>query len=419
LIHMFMAVLLAVVASAFTTGVARAAEPKALNPTSAFRSDTTLRFMHKVEMPSTQDSHLAESSHNAAEAARAKLCKIHGFKVAERAGCVAFMRQACRDGKVSKVVAVSSCLHFFEQEQPGFSADSTKLAKKTDSKKESEDITNKQSPGIPDSLQEGPNYDSKKAQKSSDKVADAQKDQADPGIPGAGVVDAIGDAIQDIQKGPNYEEKPAKQGEQVDETEAPEKPEEKESPSVPGCRNFPKGWEDKKGNDCEDYAEGEWCTRHGGYGDAWLDEWGSFEDVATKGKSAKQVCCVCGGGQKKGDKPPVAIVGGAPAGAPSAAPAASPAFTGPILGTKAGRPLQSQGYSGDLVAHEDGETMTDDWGREFGPHAGHRDIKTICMEHPDNEWCSLHGYYDKPVRSAAPLKSMIAVVIALLLINLR
>jgi len=180
--------------------------------------------------------------------------------------------------------------------------------------------------------------------------------------------------------------------------------EKEEAASVPGCENVP-GWMDAKDKDCQDYAEGEFCTRHGGYGDAWLDEWGTFEDVSVKGKSAKEACCVCGGGDREGEEaaeaPEPAKGGSAPAAPGGSAPAAGPSPAAAVLESKEGRPLQEQGFAGELVEHEDENTMTEDWGREFGPRAGHRDIKTICKEHPDNEWCSLHGYHDRHIRSAA------------------
>mmetsp|Transcript_111146 Transcript_111146/g.358532 ORF Transcript_111146/g.358532 Transcript_111146/m.358532 type:complete len:112 (-) Transcript_111146:151-486(-) len=46
-----------------------------------------------------------------------------------------------------------------------------------------------------------------------------------------------------------------------------------------------------------------------------------------------------------------------------------------------------QGLSGPLVEHDDGETYTADWGREFGPKAGHRHVLDICKDYPDNQWC--------------------------------
>jgi len=432
LINMSVIALLAVAASALTAGSVGSEESrKSPDLGDTFRSDTTLRFMRRIQPQQKGNiivdqkpvQHL-ESPQQQAEAARSKLCVQYGFKAAERAGCVAFMRQACHDGAraAHKDVALESCVHFFQEEQPGFDS-KTKLAKKSDQQAPLGDLKD---------WQQGPQYNSKRAQKASDKVAEDQKDKpkaaplspawvndkidkdvdalAKSDDPLSDMVDGAADAAQDAHEG--GKKKAPKQQEEA---------EEKEVPSVPGCKNSPKGWEDANGKDCEDYAEGEWCTRHGGYGDAWLDDWGTFEDVANKGKSAKQACCVCGGGYRKdeaaspedksADKPEKEAAG-APAGAPV------PAITGPILGSKKSRALQSQGYSGDLVAHEDQKTMTEDWGMEFGPRAGHRNIKAICDEHPDNEWCLLHGYYDKE-RSAASLKSMAAVLIALLFACLR
>jgi len=295
-------------------------------------------------------------------------------------------------------------------------------------------------------MQRGPEYENRKAQKASSKVAKANKPkkaksddkplvvQAGNAIWGAGedVADSVTDSMEDAQRGPNYhsastdkkaniDKKPSK----IEKANAGEEKAEEEDtkPPASGCKNSPKGWEDSKGRDCEDYAEGEWCTRHGGYGDAWLDEWGTFEDFANKGTSAKEACCVCGGGLRKdsdkGGEPPVAKPGSAPSPAQPSAPAGPaadapvPALTGPILDGKGNKPLQEQGYSGELVIHEDGDTMTSDWGREFGPKAGHRDIKSICLQHPGNEWCDLHGYYDKP-RSDASTKSFLAAIVALI-----
>jgi len=182
--------------------------------------------------------------------------------------------------------------------------------------------------------------------------------------------------------------------------------------SIAGCKNK-KGWIDAKGQDCEDYAEGEFCTRKGGYGDAWLDEWGKFEDVKNQGKTAIEACCACGGGGQDDSSAP----GPAPAGSPAAGPAPGPAVAWDSMAI---RPLQAQGFDGENVMHEDQETMTGDWGREFGPGAGHRDVKTICKEHPDNEWCDLHGFRDKPKSAATSLtSSVVAIFAAALLMCLR
>lgn len=447
LMHLFDTLLVAVLALGVSALTAHHDEKAALETHphlgSAFRDDTTLsKFMSRYRA-----IHANSKSSESAEATRSTVCARQGFKASQRAGCVAFMRHACRAGHTSKVVSADTCSHFFQQSQPGYN---TKLGGEA-SGKGAQQGDDEQNPF--QDLQEGPNYDSKKAQKATDKAADKAEDDPQPaganpleapleavGDAIADIPDAIGDAVQPAQQGPNYDKKSAQKktaaahGAPAAKQEAPaDQPEDKDAPQVQGCRNSVKGWKDAKGNDCEDYAEGEWCNRHGGYGDAWLDEWGSFEDVATNGKSAKDVCCVCGGGLKDDDEGvPPPISGGAPAaaspaGAPAGAPAGepgspAPAITGPILGTKAGRPLQSQGYSGRLVAHEDMETMTSDWQREFGPKAGHKDIKTICQENPGNEWCDLHGYYDKEreSRSAAfSCKPLFFVLIAFFVAMLR
>jgi len=446
LIEMFLIARWVLPASALVAG-------EASHPIEAFRSDTTMRFMHKLG-----HHHSVEAAHG--DAARSHACERHGFKASERAGCVAFMRQACNKDSRQADASKDECLHFFQQEQPSYKdlqkgPNYHKGDAQAKSKKESASEKKSERPSsgsadawISDSgplgdLQQGPNYDSEKAQKATAEKAEDNKkakpyskglaQKLDPF--GGKLHDAAKDAFREAQKGPNYHKEEAQKNKyakearkQEQEPEVDDEPEQNEVASVPGCRNKPRGWKDSKGRDCEDYAEGEWCTRRGGYGDAWLDEWGKFEDFATKGKSATDVCCVCGGGlrededssdkaeeeaKKSGEE------GGDP-GAPAAAPSASPAAApmGPILGGKARGALQEQGYSGELVAHEDQKTMTDDWGREFGPHAGHRDIKEICAETPGNEWCDLHGYYDKERRSAASSTSLAAVALALMVIKL-
>jgi len=93
--------------------------------------------------------------------------------------------------------------------------------------------------------------------------------------------------------------------------------------------------------------------------------------------------------QAPGAVPPV--LAPAPAASLSYSPAGA-VFPG-ILGGKADRPLPDQGYTGKAVKHEDLNTQTDDWQREFGPKAGHRSIADICKDFPDNEWCRLHTYH--------------------------
>jgi len=54
--------------------------------------------------------------------------------------------------------------------------------------------------------------------------------------------------------------------------------------------------------------------------------------------------------------------------------------------------LPTQGYWGKLVEHEDMKTVNEDWGHEFGPQAGHADVRRICAEHPNNPWCYEQGF---------------------------
>lgn len=87
----------------------------------------------------------------------------------------------------------------------------------------------------------------------------------------------------------------------------------------------------------------------------------------------------------------------------AAAPAPAAAAAGPgVLGGKKERALPAQGFSGygELVEHNDLKTYAGDWGQEFGPKSGARNFRAICRDHPNNEWCRLHGYYDT-VHSAA------------------
>lgn len=49
--------------------------------------------------------------------------------------------------------------------------------------------------------------------------------------------------------------------------------------------------------------------------------------------------------------------------------------------------LPTQGYWGKLVDHNDMETMTDDWQKEFGPKSNHANVAEICKDHPDSAWC--------------------------------
>lgn len=98
----------------------------------------------------------------------------------------------------------------------------------------------------------------------------------------------------------------------------------------------------------------------------------------------------------------------APAPAVVAAPSAVPAANEPDGWSMKVRPLPDQGFSGPLEQHENMDTATKDWRREFGPKSGSLSYEEICKNYPKNEWCRLHGFFrSEPV--AVPIKSGAAV----------
>ena len=66
------------------------------------------------------------------------------------------------------------------------------------------------------------------------------------------------------------------------------------TPSSPTCTDFPVGWYDNDGPefDCNYYAQDDNCEK---YGDLF----------SNHGKTAKEACCVCGGGSNLGSSPPL------------------------------------------------------------------------------------------------------------------
>eukprot|EP00746_Dinoflagellata_sp_MGD_P000207 gnl/MRDRNA2_/MRDRNA2_100371_c0_seq1.p1 gnl/MRDRNA2_/MRDRNA2_100371_c0~~gnl/MRDRNA2_/MRDRNA2_100371_c0_seq1.p1 ORF type:complete len:496 (-),score=156.55 gnl/MRDRNA2_/MRDRNA2_100371_c0_seq1:102-1589(-) len=52
-------------------------------------------------------------------------------------------------------------------------------------------------------------------------------------------------------------------------------------------------------------------------------------------------------------------------------------------------PQPEQGFHGRPINHEDMETMTGDWGSEFGPK-GPISAYKVCKEHPRSYWCKTH-----------------------------
>lgn len=85
---------------------------------------------------------------------------------------------------------------------------------------------------------------------------------------------------------------------------------------------------------------------------------------------------------------PAAAVPLAPASAPDpASPAPAPCPEAPAWTAKIEGELPEQGLSGPFVEHDDADTQTSDWQREFGPRSGQRSLRRICMDYPDNAWC--------------------------------
>lgn len=81
--------------------------------------------------------------------------------------------------------------------------------------------------------------------------------------------------------------------------------------------------------------------------------------------------------------------------------------------------LPSQGYWGKLVEHEDGETATGDWMKEFGPQATHENYRSICRKHPNNPWCEEQGYHHHWYSGAVQQGPFSAGLIVTLMMILR
>lgn len=101
----------------------------------------------------------------------------------------------------------------------------------------------------------------------------------------------------------------------------------------------------------------------------------------------------------------------APAPGPAAGPggAPGPAPMGPFFGGKGIRDLPDQGFTGALGKHADFDTMLDDWQKEFGPKAGHRNFDEICADFPDNQWCRIHGYHPRQPRKTVVVTKTVEV----------
>lgn len=81
--------------------------------------------------------------------------------------------------------------------------------------------------------------------------------------------------------------------------------------------------------------------------------------------------------------------------------------------------LPSQGYWGKLVEHDDKESVTGDWGAEFGPKSKHRSYSAICKDFPDNVWCKRQGHqrhsehkHSSAYQTPAPLIAFVPLFVA-------
>jgi len=110
-----------------------------------------------------------------------------------------------------------------------------------------------------------------------------------------------------------------------------------------------------------------------------------------------------GVGQAKAMAPAPGAAAG-PGGAPGPAP-----MMGPFFGGKSLRALPDQGFSGAMGQHKDFDTMSEDWQKEFGPKAGHRNFDEICADFPDNQWCRIHGYHPRQPRKTIVVTKTVEV----------
>jgi len=51
---------------------------------------------------------------------------------------------------------------------------------------------------------------------------------------------------------------------------------------------------DNAGDTCQMYADNDWCTDTGDYGNSWIDNWGTFEAYPDGNGATATVCPQCG-----------------------------------------------------------------------------------------------------------------------------
>jgi hypothetical protein len=115
---------------------------------------------------------------------------------------------------------------------------------------------------------------------------------------------------------------------------------------------------------------------------------------------------------------PAAAPGPAPALAPMASPASAPQVVSSPFHMDEDMGAAEQGFSGDLVEHDNMKTATKDWHVEYGPGAhGLQDYIRICRLYPDNQWCRDRGYHSStPAPKSAALRPGVGNVLAIILV---
>jgi hypothetical protein len=125
---------------------------------------------------------------------------------------------------------------------------------------------------------------------------------------------------------------------------------------------------------------------------------------------------------KLGGSPAAAKAGAAPAPVPAAAPAAAPGQaeeegeSHSMFNMDEDQGAPDQGFSGDIVEHDNMKTMTKDWRGEYGLGSGHHSYVKICAMYPDNQWCHDRGYHrTTPRPKSAAVRPMGGAIWALVL----
>lgn len=106
---------------------------------------------------------------------------------------------------------------------------------------------------------------------------------------------------------------------------------------------------------------------------------------------------------------PAGAPGAALAASPSAAPAGAPEEQRGSFSMDEASGAQEQGFSGDIVQHDNMKTMTKDWRGEYGPNSGLNNYRKICEAYPDNQWCHDRGYHASNLETGPPKSAAVRI----------